>query len=321
MILFVYGEDALCVQEHVRLLKTRFVEKHDASGMNVAEVVFDGDEGATMSAVAAAPFMASRRMTIVRGLAVAITTKAAASVWAKRLSGRREAVIMLVDEISVDAMKKNKLFSLLDGHDDVHAYAFGVMTAKEAGAWVRARARVAWNDAAIRALLNRVGTDAWALELEMRKVEGAVHAGGGEPSHVIVADVERQVERTLVDELFALLDDVRDGRAREALERLFNERVRGTADEQLLRMLAREVRLLVQMRAFAAKHGSRASSQAARELGIHPYVAKKMMPRALSMDALLLRRMLKSVVDADEALKCGHSSISGALDQAMVDLL
>lgn len=321
MVIFVYGDDAFRVREHVRMLVSAFRERHDTSGMNVTDVVFENNEGDVVSAMRSTPFLAKRRMTVVRGLAESVTTKKDAATWTERMTGLGEAsVIVLVDALPSAKMEKNKLFCALQTAEKIHAYVLDALQGPALKKWVAqyaAKLGVLFEPAALAAVIDRVGVDTWKLSQEMHKVAGACRMAG----RVTVADVEVYVDTSPEDVLFAFLDAVRSGNRTQAVRLLRQEQAHGTASDQLVRMLAREVRLLALLRAYAAEHGTSSAQAAARELGIHPFVAKKMMPRAIAIPSDELRRMIEVVLAADWKQKRSVESADAVLEQLVIDLL
>lgn len=321
MVIIVYGDDTFRVREHVRMLVAAFRSKHDSVGMNVTDVAFEDNEGEVVSAMRSAPFLAKRRMTVVRGLAESVTTKKDAATWTERMTGLGDAsVIVLVDALPSAKMEKNKLFCALQTAEKIHAYAFDALQGAALKKWVAQYATtlgVSFEPAALVAVIDRVGVDTWKLSQEMHKVAGACKVSG----MVTAADVETHVDASPEDALFAFLDAVRSGNKAQAVRLLYQERLRGTASDQLVRMLAREVRLLALLRAYAAEHGTSSAPAAARELGIHPFVAKKMMPRAVSISSDELCRMIEVVLAADWKQKRSIESADAVLEQLVIDLL
>ncbi len=321
MVILIYGEDGFRAKQKERVLVDNFKEKFDKSGMNVAVFAYKDNDGEIMSAVGAPPFLADRRMVVVRGLVGSITRKADAATWAERFLGRGEdTIIVLVDDVPVEKMKKNKMHATVAGKDGVHEYPFGAMSEREARAWIESRASefgVAWEDAAVAELIARAGTDTWQLSNEIPKVSMAVEKGGVISKNI----VEEQVQPAFEDRLFAFLDAVRAKNGPVAIKLMQSEVARGTSPHQLLRMLAREVRLLSELRAYAAVHGVNQSREAARDLGMHPFVVKKTMPRAVSIPPAELSAMVDAVLASDMRLKSTSATDTDVLEQMVVDLV
>ena len=318
MVILVYGEDAFRIKEKISGMVSKFKEKFDPSGMNVDVFEFGKNEGDILSAVGAPPFLAERRMIVVKGLAASITKKADAQSWADRLLGRKEeTIIILADaEVTVERSVKNKLYAALRVGDDVHEYPLGVMTDREASSWVQTHSSAQWEPDAVRELVMRAGSDTWRMKNELDKVSAA--SNGVAVTRKLVTEL---VQASHDDTLFAFLDAVRAHNGKKAVGLLRNEVDRGTAPGQLINMLIREVQLLTELRAYAAVNGRGSERDAARELGVHPYVAKKTMPRALAVSADELKGMVVAVLTADQRLKNGSMKDKAVLEQLVTDLV
>lgn len=322
MVLTIYGEDTYRAKQKVDEMVARFTEKYDPSGMNVDQFsISDQSEGEIMSAVGAPPFLAERRMVVIAGLAKSITKKADAATWTERLSGRgEETIVILLDtEVTAERAAKNKLYAALREAGDIHEYAFGPMQPREAQDFVVRRAHdkgVTWNQDAVQELVSRAGDDTWKLVNACDKV---CAAASGET--VTRALVEQYVEPALDDKLFAFLDAVREGRQAQAVQLLSNELDRGTAPGQLLMMLEREVQLIAELRAYAAVHGRGSGRDAARELGLHPFVVKKTLNRAIQVEPDQLQHMVDAVMEAEKRLKRSSMADTDVLKQLVVDLV
>ena len=322
MVLTIYGEDTYRAKQKVDEMVARFVEKYDPSHMNVDRFsISDTEEGVIMSAVGAPPFLAKRRMIVIAGLAKSITKKADAALWTERLASRGdETIVVLLDtDVTTERAPKNKLYLALREAKDLHEYSFGPMTSQEASAFIGRRAAdrsVVWNQDAVQELVIRAGRDTWSLVNAFDKI---IAAAKGEPA--TRALVQQYVEASFDDKLFTFLDAVRDGKAKQAVQLLSNELNRGTAPGQLLMMLEREVQLLAELRAFAALHGSGSGREAAKELGIHPFVVKKTMARAVRVEEPELQGMVDAVMSAEYRLKRGSMKDVDVLKQLVIDLV
>lgn len=321
MVLSIYGEDTYRARQKINEMLIRFRERYDTSGMNMDRfAVGVQPEGEIMSAVGAPPFLAERRMIVVEGLAKQITKKADADLWTSRLAGRgEETIIVLFDgEMTVERAEKNKLYAALGAAGDLHAYPFGVMTPSQATQFVQARIASSspWTVDAVRELVARAGEDTWRLVNAIDKITAA--AGTSPVTVPLIASYE---EPALRDKLFPFLDAVREGKSRVAIELLAAEIARGTAPGQLLMMLEREIQLLVELRAYAAVHGRGSERDAARVLGLHPFVVKKTLGRAIQIEPEVMRGMVDAVMRAEERLKVESMPDRDVLHQLVLDLV
>ena len=322
MVLAIYGEDTYRSRAKLREMIDRFQEKYDPSKLNLDQFSMSTHkDGEIMSAVGSPPFLAERRMVVIEGLAETITRKADAALWAERLTGRgEETLVVLIDtDLTVERGGKNKLFKALEEAGDCHLYGHGALTSREASALVvqaGANDGITWNQDAVQELVARKGMDTWALMTAAQKVQAA--AAG---QTVTKALVEQYVQPLFDDALFAFLDAVREQKQQTAVRLMQTELKRGAAPGQLLMMLEREVQLLAELKAYAGVHGSGSGRDAARELGLHPFVVKKTLPYAMRLEESVLAKMVESVMRAERRLKRSSQADTDVLTQLVLDLI
>ncbi|MEK7094833.1 MAG: DNA polymerase III subunit delta [Patescibacteria group bacterium] len=319
MIILVYGEDGFRAKRKVEELVLKFKEKHDPSGINVAKFVFEDNVAEIKSELGALPFLAKRRLIIVRGLASAITRKDEAEEWTKALAVRGEEIIaVLFDDISAEKSATNKLYIALRGAEKMYEYVYGVMTEKEATAWIMGEAKltgVEWDIAAAKLLYDKVGSDPWRFAAEFQKLSA------GANGVVMVEEVESFVSELIEDAVFAFLDAVRAKQAARATKLLQNEMNRGTEPGLLLNLLAKDVRIMSELWAMKKVDGPNVEKTAAAVLGVPPFVVKKILPRVSRMTAQEMTPMMQAVVDADRAVKTSAKTDRAALEELTIKLL
>lgn len=185
------------------------------------------------------------------------------------------------------------------------------------GAWIARRVgkrggRIA-PDAA-EALAAFVGRDLRRLDQEIVKLATYVRS----ERSITLEDVEALVPDTREANLFAFTDavarrDVRQGMS--ILRRLLEE---GSPPLVLLSMLARQVRILLQVKELPGQ--GYAAPRMARELGLHPYVVEKALLQTTSLSFPVLERMHRLLLEADLAIKSGAQDPESALDLLVVEV-
>lgn len=145
----------------------------------------------------------------------------------------------------------------------------------------------------------------YKLDNEMRKLIG--HAGS---RPVEQKDVELLVPSEDVADVFKFTDAVAARDAGTAWREMRNILVRGEHPLVLLTHLARQVRLLIQVKDSTGM----GEQELASALGVHPFVAKKAAQQASRFRADDLRGLLESLLDADIAIKTGLMEADAALD-------
>lgn len=158
-----------------------------------------------------------------------------------------------------------------------------------------------------------VGADLRALDREMEKL--VVYKSG---ETIRREDVRAMVATAQEESIFELVDALGQRKTQRALE-LLHEQLRHNANEfYLLSMIARQYRILFQVCDLAARGLSSDAIQ--KQLGLHPFVAKKMSEQARSYTADQLEAILFKLLDLDVSLKTSRLEAPLALDLLLVEL-
>jgi DNA polymerase III subunit delta len=183
--------------------------------------------------------------------------------------------------------------------------------------WIQQRARstgqgqISSEAAALMAVL--VGPDLRLLDIEIEKL--LLYAGG---RMVTTEDVQLLVSRARETKIFDLVDCVgrrQTGPALRVLHRLLDE---GEPPLKLLAMLARQIRILIQLREMGEQGADH--REVARQLKLHPYVVQKGSVQARNFELDQLEEAHERVVQTDWAIKSGRSDAVLALDMLVVAL-
>jgi DNA polymerase-3 subunit delta len=150
-------------------------------------------------------------------------------------------------------------------------------------------------------LVERTGSDLRLLDKELEKL--ALYAGG---NGAVITDqmIEKLASRTLEQDVFALVEDVVAGRLESAFRTLYDCMKLGEEPIKLLALLARQFRLLLQVKIWAPRGYSQ--QQLAGMLKVHPYAVKKAMEQARFFDETSLRRLLGELAEEDYRMKSGQ---------------
>lgn len=295
MIIFVYGPDTFRSRAKLRELVEAFQKKYDPSGMNIAR--FDGktaEIGDIMSATTASPFLSERRLVVVEGPFDAHDL----------LVRVPESTILILWDEKAPTGKHGK---------DIVQYKFDALAGPALTAWVNdefKKAGVSVEPRATDALVAAVGSDLWRLSVEIAKL--AAHAG---PSGSVLArDVELLVSSSVESNIFGLTDALADRNAAGAFSLLERELDAGTHELQIMTMLTRQVRLLLQTHALLEEHPRATAETVAKSLGMHPFVARKTLGQVRRFDRPTLERAYDHLFHLDWHLKTGRASPRVALD-------
>lgn len=323
MLLIVYGEDAFRVKERARELVSKFQEKHDPTRLNIDEIVFSTKSELSRERVAetimAMPFLSTKRMVRIDGLLSFITTKPDARPWIELFAHIPESsVVLLVDSVSKEKSEKTELFKKLATEKDVHCYELPLLQGPELRSWIQQRAQSHGGvivPAVAGALVERIGPDSWGIENAIRTL--VAYAGE--------APVDIEMMRTVIspehnEDLFGMIDALSSGRSVFALQRLAEERSAGVDEFPLFGMIARQVRLLLQVKALQDDMPGLGKQNIADAFGIHPFVAQKVLAEAKRHDFSRIRAWHSLVSELDIAMKRGLSP-DVAVDRLVAELL
>lgn len=323
MLLMVYGDDGFRVKKKARDFVDKFVMKYDPTRLNVDEIVFakkdELDLAAVTEAIGAAPFLSAKRMLRIDGLFSFVTTKPDAEQW-MRVLGRvpESTIVILVDHVGVDKVEKIELAKRLGGIGGVLKYAFPALVGLELRGWIieRAKERGAVMVPAIAdGLIERIGNDSWRLETEVAKL--AAYAGDAPITAEMVSSL---VGRGYSDDMFGFIDAMAAGKPAYALQKLAEERSAGAEDFPLFGMLVRQIRLLLQVRALCDEAPKTGKQDVSNRLGIHPFVAQKLLAEVARRPALALELMHSRAAELDLAMKRGLDP-SVAVDRLVAMML
>jgi DNA polymerase III delta subunit len=309
MILLVTGADAVRVRERVQDFVDHFVQKYDQQRLNV-EFFRDGTAlSVVRDQLVAAPFLAEKRMVVLTGF-LKDASKAELQEWQAIFAALPSSTIAVVAEVDVDSLE----FAWMTSLPDAKAYPLAPLSEAERLSWLQERARrqgLQLAERAWRYFVQAVGSDITRADIELAKL-GAFADG-------VVLDekeVRRLVSPVVVDDgPFVFSNALSEGRS-SIFVALQQERARGVADFLLLGTLLRAARLQGQIKAVLRQP----MGDAAKELGLHPYVFKKesAVLGKKSLDSLLVR--LRRGGDLDRLVKRGLP-VDLAVDRYLADFL
>lgn len=114
--------------------------------------------------------------------------------------------------------------------------------------------------------------------------------------------VNQNVDLSLAQNIFAILESALKKNYREAIERLNDQLREGTNPIQLLAVFENQIELVLVVK-ILAKRG-RSDTQIVKELGVHPYRVKLALQNRLSIEKL--QKVLKEAIDLDYNYKNGN---------------
>jgi DNA polymerase-3 subunit delta len=186
---------------------------------------------------------------------------------------------------------------------------------RELAAWIRdytVKSGGRISAGAVSLLADYIGGDLWSLTGELNKL--MTYCEGREINDSDVREISSFARE---ESIFALVDSVIEGRIKDAQFMLHRMLKYGTAPQQILTMIDRQLAIILKV-----KELSNGNQQEIREkLGLHPrYPLEKTLRQARTFTIPRLRRAFHSLLDTDVAIKIGKYEDDLALDLLIIDL-
>lgn len=320
MILFLYGEDTYRSKKKLDEIRAKFTRDIDPSNLNLQEL--DGEKadlGEVRAAVSAAPFLAKKRMLVLTD-AIVNASKKEAEALAELLDAVPEETILVVRERTGAAdLEDAPAFEKLKGGKFYPE--FRPLGPKELQAWILAESEargVEFFKDALTAYLPVAGTDAWKIAGELDALAATARANGS--GQITVESVRSLANLQTEQSVFDFLDAVGTRRADLALTQLDRLLEQGESEVMLLSRLQAHMRGLL-VAADLSMLGQATKERLAREIGVHPFAAAKLVSQSRYFKPQELERLYVKLIDADEQLKRGGwPKARAALDLFLAEL-
>ena len=225
-----------------------------------------------------------------------------------------QTTVLVLFDPDLDPKAGNPLVkSLIPAADRV--FQLNEIKGKELAAWIRdftVKNGGKISAGAVSLLADYIGGDLWSLTGELNKL--MTYCEGREIGDSDVREISSFARE---ESIFVLVDSVLEGRIKDAQFMLHRMLKYGTAPQQILTMIDRQLAIILRV-----KELSQGSQQEIREkLGLHPrYPIDKTLRQARSFTIPRLRRAFHSLLDTDVAIKTGKYESDLALDLLIIDL-
>ena len=327
----LYGEDTFGRDEAVQSLKER-MRALPAGEHNLAELGPETTVAGLRLAADAVPFLADRRMVILRGLIGRLAGRGGGQ---RRGTGRgRKTADSSADEFQAlldylpDVPWTTSLVLVEDGRLNPEPLVRAIPRGRAAvrdyprildvPGWLRGRAKlvgVDLDEGAVRELALLGGTDLRRLDSELRKL--ADYAAGRAVNR---ADVRELVIGRDVA-VWSLLDGLSERRADKALRALHDLYAQGESPEALLgRDIAPHYRRLMVARELSLASKEERAHVEVVDLGLNPATLGRWSDQAAAFERAELERALELLLELDRQIKTGETEPEAALEVAVARL-
>ncbi len=314
MILFLYGKDTFRSRDHMRKMIEKFKKDRDPQGYNVT--IFDATKDATpriLEEIGALPFLAEKRLVVIEQVLVAKQHDLRDALLKKieEQTVPSSTVLLLWD--SVDTVKgkdAKELFEKLKA--EKYAKEFDLLDGQKLEAWISGEIQERGGDMshdAIHFLVSHVGSDMWRLHTVIDQM--LAYTKG---EKITIQDLEEVVEKSIDDNIFSLIDAIVQ-KKQSAIFLLLDEQYRqGNDAGYIFAMMLRQFRILLEMKDSIERTGEKNDVVIAKQLGIHPFVAKKSIPLVSKYSMSELTWVYEALLTLDIQTKTGGGDQKTLLD-------
>jgi len=295
--------------------------------------IFDSDEltlDRLTTACNAIPFLAEKRLVVVKGLLGSFEPKDSATrqkktrkkngqqkeqpKWAQCINSIPESTVLILIEDEIKNKERNSLYKLIK---KATSYEFKPLNITELVRWIKERVKqegFTITPEAVSLLTRMVDNNLWTVSNEITKL--VLYK---EDKHINEEDVRTIVSYTHQDTVFGLVDAIIGSRSRTAEQLLRQLLERGLAPVYLLFMLVRQTRMIV-----IAKDMKRhnASSNAIKgRLGLrYDFQFNNLLQQSGQYSMERLKQVYTRLLETDVAIKTGQYDGELALSILIAEL-
>ncbi len=314
MIIFLYGSDTYRSQIQLQKMKDKFSSERDPAGMNVVVAdCSDGAEASTRELMLTSPFLAEKRMVIIRNV---FDCSKEMTKWFEQqyegMSLREDTVYVFYTD--KDVVKKSTLFKRLV--EEKFAQQFAAPKGKDLENWI------------VRLVQNLGGSiDQQSVSLLVSSCEGDVWKCANRVHQLVmyvgdrmitVADTQLFVETKVEDAIFPLMDAITRQDAGQALSLLQQQWSYGSEPMQVFGMVVRQYRIMGDILSVQSANPNADQRSIADTLGIHPFVVKKTLPMLRNYSLSDIARGQSTLLAMDRKIKTGAAQMNELLDWLVV---
>ena len=225
------------------------------------------------------------------------------------------STVLVMFESDLDPRSANPLVKALSPLAD-KVLQLSEMKGRELTAWIKdhtVKNGAKISAAAVALLADYIGGDLWSLSGELNKL--ITYCQDREISETDVREVTSFARE---ENIFALVDAVLEGRIKEAQHMLHRMLLYGTAPQQILSMIERQLTIILRVKELSQ---GLPQQEIRQRLGLHPkYPLEKALKQSRTFTPARLRKAFHALLDTDVAIKTGKYEDNLALDLLVIEL-
>lgn len=294
-IYLLYGDEEYLKKQYRQKLQDALIPPDDTVNLGVYEgknisVQELIDQAETM------PFFAKRRLLVIEN---SVFFKNASPQLAEYLEAVPETTCFLFVESEVD--KRQKMYKAVKNNGRI--VEFVTQTEDTLIRWILGILKKENKNitrSSMELFLEKTGSDMNHIAMELEKLLSYTM----DRDVITSEDIEEICTTQTVNKIFDMINAVADGNRKKALDLYYDLLALKEPPMRILYLLTRQFNLLMQTKELQrAGHDAKAIAQ---KLGIQPFVARNCARQATSFHTAQLMQLVKSCVDAEEAVKTGN---------------
>jgi len=305
MIYYFFGSDSYRIGEAIRELVAGFGGGFEVSKVDGSKDKFHIND--ISKKIGSNDLFGSKQLVIVEGLSgknTKLKDKEQVLKYIKDLKCDESELVFKDGQVD----KRSVIYKALKSKAD-KVQEQEEMDSAQMESWIRDRSKkigLKISQENRKKLSAMIGGDSWQAFHELEKLKN--YTKGRELEY---GDIDLLVRARLDDDIFLTVDMIAKGDKKRALELLRNQFSIGNEPLYLLAMIARQFRILIQIKGYSDGGGSGDNYAMAKKLGLHPFVVQKSMVMVNKFSSDDLRDIYKKIIDTDQKLK--SSKVDGKI--------
>lgn len=329
MFFFLYGSDTFRSLKKLKEIKEKFLKTVEGGSLNLTEL--DGEKlsfADFKKEISTVSFMSLKRMVVCKN----IISMGKDKNFQKEIidflkkDDDNESIIIFWEEekkekepLSKYLLSLRRLLRDTAGSpvNKIYSQEFELLKGAALKNWIVKTAEEKGgriDGAAVNALAERVGSDLWQMNNELDKLLSLSSEG------VSLELVQEFVKGKDDENIFNLTDAIGAKNKKLGL-RLLSEQLRSGANiNYIITMLARQFRMLLEVKDYMVKSGSSyiSAQTISRDLKIHSFVAGKLLAQVKLYEMENLKRLYSRILDIDLKSKTTSISMELLLDMLVI---
>jgi DNA polymerase-3 subunit delta len=304
MMVTLTGENSFALQQESRLLVDAFIAEHG----DLALERLDGetvDADRISEALTSQPFLATRKMVVLRGLG---TNKQLYERAEQLFNDISETTDVIIVEPKLD--KRLSYYKFLKKQTDFRE--FPELDPQGLARWLADEAKArggSLNPGDARYLVERVGASQQLLSNELEKLLL-------NNPHITRKTIDSLTDAAPQSTIFQLLEAAFAGNQKQALKLYAEQRTQSVEPIQIIAMLAWQLHVL----AVIKTAGDRTADTIAKEARINPFVVRKSQAIARNLTLARLKKLVSELLKIDMQAKSTNIDADEALQHYLLTL-